>query len=107
MQLEWTGALKGSLTQRQTITAEFLEPYSSSNEDGACAAYSTCLACSTDVACGWCERDDVGVCIDRSSSAVDKCFTDTGSLVLISAHCPICADHVDCTSCVMVCFLYQ
>jgi len=100
MQLDWTGALKNTNAARQTISAEFLEPFSSS--ESSCSNYSTCLACSTDLSCGWCDSDTSSSCIGRSSVSVDRCIASTGSLVLVSMHCPICADHVDCTSCVQV-----
>jgi hypothetical protein len=100
MQLDWTGALKNTNAARQTISAEFLEPFSSSGS--ACSGYSTCLGCSTDTSCGWCDGDTSSSCIARSSASVDQCVASSASLVLNSVHCPVCADHVDCSSCVQV-----
>jgi hypothetical protein len=102
MQLDWTAALRPSASQRQTITAEFLEPFSSADNPGQCSNYTTCLACSTDTACGWCDTDAGGACVSRTPSSVDQCIASSGSLVVYSAHCPVCADHVDCSSCVQV-----
>lgn len=104
IQLDWTGALKNENLQRHTISAEFLEPFSSGSEDGSCVEYLTCLACLTDTACGWCDSDGSSACVSRRSQAVDQCITNDGSLVTVSAYCPVCADHVDCTSCTQVGF---
>ena len=121
MQLEWTGALKEPPRVRQVCIAskdctfgvlvclfnqptllfpvcsqnlfiEFLEPFHS----GSCSQYVTCLACMTDLSCGWCHEQDA--CLLK---------TDAGSqckahLVLTPGDCPVCADHIDCQSCTQV-----
>jgi hypothetical protein len=103
IQLEWTGALKGTNNQRQIVNAEFLQPYSSANDSKACSSYATCLACATDTACVWCDNGPDRRCTDRLNSSVASCTLNAGSLILVASHCPVCADYVSCRTCVQVC----
>ena len=98
MQMEWTGAMRDASKQRHVISMEFLQPYMSAG-GAVCSQYMTCLACMTDTACGWC----VGRCIDRLSRLVARCGDDGAAFVVNSQYCSVCADHVSCTDCLLVC----
>lgn len=76
---------------------EFLEPYSS----GDCAIHNNCLSCMTDSQCGWC--DPMNKCIHRNKST-DECGGDSPVSFMITepSVCPMCSDHVECTSCAQV-----
>ena len=91
---------------------EFLEPYS----NGSCLQYTTCLACMTDALCGWCDPADK--CMLRNTSdvsgtlngtqngsvAMGQCIGPDKEKILITepSVCPVCSDHVDCSSCTQV-----
>jgi len=95
MQLEWTAAMRDVNKLRHVITMEFLQPYQSA--DGAvCRRYGTCLACMTDTACAWCQRR----CVDRLSETLAQCVDD---VIINAQHCPLCADHITCSTCLQVC----
>lgn len=98
MQLEWTGAVRDITKQRHVMTMEFLQPFTS--DGGAvCARYMTCLACMTDTACGWCS----GRCIDRLSETLAECRSDGAPFIVNAEYCPVCADHITCSTCLQVC----
>ncbi|XP_022797777.1 multiple epidermal growth factor-like domains protein 8 [Stylophora pistillata] len=78
------------------ITAQFLQPYASSNDN--CSAHKTCLACMADASCGWC----VTACLSRRAPS-GLCQDGVGNLRNITLNvteCTLCSDHVDCQSCV-------
>ena len=95
MQLEWTAAMRDVTKQRQVITMEFLQPYQSAGGP-VCRRYMTCLACMTDTACGWCRQR----CLDRLSETLSRCSTD---VIVNAQYCPVCADHISCSTCLQVC----
>ncbi|XP_037078652.1 LOW QUALITY PROTEIN: multiple epidermal growth factor-like domains protein 8, partial [Pollicipes pollicipes] len=84
VRLEWNGASSQKL---ESLTFEFLEPYS----NGSCARLTSCLACLSDAACGWCGWLPDGARCVRAA---------TGALVR-PADCPLpCDRRGDCVSCI-------
>lgn len=85
----------------KSLTSEFLEPFNSKGE--SCTNYRTCLACMTDVSCGWC----VDSCIERTDLQSSQCQVELShpALVLNATHCSVCADFVDCETCLAVSLL--
>jgi len=111
MQMEWTAALRDASRQRQIITAEFLQPYRSTGGQ-MCSSYTTCLACMTDTACGWCVNNNKNNnnneqwCVDRRELQVSTgCEANSASFIVNAQYCPVCADHVTCSSCLQVCIV--
>ena len=97
MQLEWTAAMRDVAKQRHVISAEFLQPYRSAG-GAVCTEYMTCLACMTDTACGWCGNR----CVDRLSDVSVVCADEDASFIINAEYCPVCADHVTCSTCLQV-----
>ena len=89
-----------SLRNYHTFTSEFLEPYSNGN----CDIHNNCLGCMTDALCAWCDLDNS--CVPRNISGEGSvCTTDNSDTMLVTdgGVCPVCHDHVDCSSCAQVC----
>ena len=105
----------------QPIPVEYLEPYSS--EGALCHTYTNCLACLTDLSCGWCPTDSTTTTTSTSTSTIsfqsslsppspckprqDSASSSASSssvcgdreLVLVAGQCSVCSDHVYCGEC--------
>ncbi|XP_023931409.1 multiple epidermal growth factor-like domains protein 8 isoform X3 [Lingula anatina] len=97
MALQWSARLLQPSVALKDFTSEFLEPFNS----GFCANYTTCLACLSDISCGWCPASLT--CELRNSSSLDAQHCGTADpvahMTLNASSCVTCGDFVDCPSC--------
>ncbi|XP_052224268.1 multiple epidermal growth factor-like domains protein 8 [Dreissena polymorpha] len=95
IELKWDGSATNgnSLSVLHAFSFEFLEPYSV----GDCANFTSCLACMTDTACGWCDVE--ARCMPRNTST-SACAKEGHQLMITEPSvCTVCDDHVECLSC--------
>uniref|UniRef100_T1JFI7 Multiple epidermal growth factor-like domains protein 8 n=1 Tax=Strigamia maritima TaxID=126957 RepID=T1JFI7_STRMM len=94
VQLVWNGFPN----YRKEFTYEFLEPFSG----GICSNYNNCLACLSDMSCGWCSLHSM--CLQRIPDVHDSgiiCADHRQSqyLVLQPKDCITCSDYIYCENC--------